>query len=754
MISSRLFSTRPWSVLDIRCIFLLFVCVSHATSAFAATAASSKEKTHDIRVLVDVSGSMKKSDPNNLRIPATELLLNLFPNGSRAGVWVFGQRVDRLVPLATVDDAWKKKALRNAKKINSSSMRTNIGEALLKASVGWEKPDPGTIRSIILLTDGRVDVSPDAVVNQGARERVLNSILPQLRARQISINTIALSADADSQLMEQLALATEGKFNTINSADELLKTFVNTFDKVVPLDQVPIKGNQFAIDKSVNEFTALIFTQEGAAATALQTPSGKKFDKDQHDASVQWFHAPTYDLITVSKPEAGQWHLLGGSDESNRVTVVSDLKLQVDPIPVNILSGERVAITISLLENDKLLDKQAFLDLLSIQVRQQQLGGQQWSAPLGGTSHKGMSEPGRFLARFGKTLVPGEHEFTIQVDGKTFQRQNVQKIRVLDNPLILTWAAAADKHSYMFTVSDEKQILDPEKTSVLLRLTDAEAHGQELKLDVAGKHQWQGQVQGISTQKQYSYVLKIAGFSASNRALDYETLSQPLVLDASVKPAAPVKENGKEPSEKSAENTHAQGMFSQLSTSMLMAWLLGINLLLFLLGFGIYLLVRKLRNKKQTDDDSETENNPSASVAKAATAGVALAASTAAPEKPAEVAATPAEAEIKSNKRPDEIPDEEVESNLHDVDAIESQTDETDLKNIQLDDSILENETENKRNEPAVEPAKENNGQAAAAQAQEKQSAAPLAEAKKPHADDEIDLDEDFDLDIDELLEK
>ncbi|HEX4975913.1 MAG TPA: vWA domain-containing protein, partial [Pseudomonadales bacterium] len=369
---------KPWSAVGIGYIVLGLVGAMFAlpTAVFAAA----QEKIHDIRVVVDISGSMKKSDQNNVRIPATELLVNLFPKGSRAGIWVFGQQVDRLVPLDTVDDQWKQKALRNTKKISSTSLRTNIGEALLKASVGWEKPDKRYKRSIILLTDGKVDVSADAKMNQSARERLLNSILPQLRTKGININTIALSADADSELMEKLAVATDGKFSTINSANDLLKTFVNTFDKVVPLDQVPLKGNRFAIDKSINEFTALIFTHEKAAATVLQTPSGSKYDKDQHDASVQWFHADNYDLITVSKPEAGQWLLLGESDESNRVTVVSDLKLQVAAIPVNILAGERVAIDISLLEHDKLLDKKAFLDVLSIQVSQQHVGGQQWSA--------------------------------------------------------------------------------------------------------------------------------------------------------------------------------------------------------------------------------------------------------------------------------------------------------------------------------------------------------------------------------------
>ncbi|KKN16602.1 hypothetical protein LCGC14_0974140, partial [marine sediment metagenome] len=45
----------------------------------------------DIRIIVDISGSMKETDPNNLRQPAVRLLARVLPEGSTAGVWTFGQ---------------------------------------------------------------------------------------------------------------------------------------------------------------------------------------------------------------------------------------------------------------------------------------------------------------------------------------------------------------------------------------------------------------------------------------------------------------------------------------------------------------------------------------------------------------------------------------------------------------------------------------------------------------------------------------
>ena len=148
------------------------------------------EKTSDVRVIIDISGSMKKSDPDNLRIPAAELLVNLFPEGSKAGVWTFGKYVNMLVRHGVVNAQWKEHAANQVQKINSVALHTNIGKALEVASAGWEKPDSKVQRSIILLTDGVVDIARNSDVNEIERKRIINTILPVLRAQQFGIKTV------------------------------------------------------------------------------------------------------------------------------------------------------------------------------------------------------------------------------------------------------------------------------------------------------------------------------------------------------------------------------------------------------------------------------------------------------------------------------------------------------------------------------------------------------------------------------------
>ena len=55
---------------------------------------------YDFRIVIDVSGSMKQTDPKNLRVPALKLLNGLIPSGSRAGAKSirFSPQGSRLIP--------------------------------------------------------------------------------------------------------------------------------------------------------------------------------------------------------------------------------------------------------------------------------------------------------------------------------------------------------------------------------------------------------------------------------------------------------------------------------------------------------------------------------------------------------------------------------------------------------------------------------------------------------------------------------
>ena len=134
----------------------------------------------DVRLIIDISGSMKQNDPENLRIPAVNLLVKLAPPGSDVGVWTFGQSVNMLVPHAEVTKQWKQTAISKTAQINSSGLLTNIGAALEDVLLDLPSGD-----AAIILTDGVVDISKDPQVNLQERNGILKEVLPRLIAKGI-----------------------------------------------------------------------------------------------------------------------------------------------------------------------------------------------------------------------------------------------------------------------------------------------------------------------------------------------------------------------------------------------------------------------------------------------------------------------------------------------------------------------------------------------------------------------------------------
>ncbi|MCU7924718.1 MAG: VWA domain-containing protein, partial [Candidatus Thiodiazotropha sp. (ex Dulcina madagascariensis)] len=226
----------------------------------------------DARILIDVSGSMKKNDPKNLRRPALRLLVGLLSSQTRAGVWTFGQYVNMQIPLGQVDNAWKARARKRSKSIGSPGQFTNIEDALRRSTEDWSGPPGPYRRSVILLTDGMVDISKDRAKNTASKQRILKKILPRLKRQDVTVYTIALSKNADHELMRELAVSTDGWYEQVENADQLQKVFLRIFEKVGKPDALPLKDNKFSIDKSITEATLLVFRKPGAQPTEIVPP--------------------------------------------------------------------------------------------------------------------------------------------------------------------------------------------------------------------------------------------------------------------------------------------------------------------------------------------------------------------------------------------------------------------------------------------------------------------------------------------------
>lgn len=478
----------------------------------------------DVRVIIDISGSMKKTDPENLRKPAVDLIARLLPDQSKAGIWTFGQSVNMLVPHKVVDQAWRDEGAKKAMTINSVAMFTNIGSALEKATEDYAAPATDYRRNIILLTDGVVDISKEAVVNLNERKRILTELLPRLKDSNYRIHTIALSADADSELMKKMSIATDGVYEVADTADELMSTFLRIFDQAVPAERVPLDENGFLVDASIKEFTALIFRNAEVPATIITAPDGREYSGTDPQHNVNWYRTDKYDLITVQQPLAGQWKIKTEMAPGSRVTVVSNLQLVVAPLKNNVTPGQPLALAYSFQENGQTITNQDFLTLLSGKALISTPDSPEvTSVDLSSATFA----DGMFHYEFKGFEKTGEYNINIVIDGKTFKREFVHHLNVTDSffKLEKRQEEAAGGKTYAYTLTANTEMVDMDHTSVTAVIQNSKDNNLERQLNIIGKSHWEFSFSPVQAAR-YDIALKVEG-----KQLDGSPLSETIKAD-------------------------------------------------------------------------------------------------------------------------------------------------------------------------------------------------------------------------------
>jgi len=246
--------------------------------------------------------------------------------------------------------------------------------------------------------------------------------VPQLVARGAKFHPIALSAQADAEFLKQLADASGGHFQVADSARALNLAFLEALNAAAPQEQIPIEGNSFVVDSGVSEFTALIFRDLDAEPQPLElvTPEGNRVTASALPANTRWASEPGYDLVTVTDPVAGRWELRGQLGEGSRVTVVSDLRMVVSPVPSSFDEASPVDIRVAFFENDEKIINPDFLGVIGVEVTITSEDGRS------GTKTLSADQPpadGVYSDMITQLPAAGSYRIDVLADGKTFARK-------------------------------------------------------------------------------------------------------------------------------------------------------------------------------------------------------------------------------------------------------------------------------------------------------------------------------------------
>ncbi len=401
-------------------------------AAVSGRAAPIDTSPPDVRLLLDVSGSMRSYDPRNLRSDAVSLLVRALPDEGRGGIWVFANATVPVVEHGQTDLFWKRLASIHTRDLDSRGSRSNLPAAIEAAT--WDIAEPSDFtRHIVLLSDGRIDISANEAENTEARRHFLDSTLPKLAASDIRVHSIVLSDNADSSLLRQLSEATGGHFLHASSGKALAGHVQKVLNRTAKPAYLPVDGQSFVVDAGLGELT--IYRRGDERGLVLIDPNGKRHTRASPGVQVRWHDAKGFDVLTLDRPMPGRWHFEGELDGG--VMAFTDVAIKATDVPATLFPGDLNHVDFMLFSGGAAIVEDTFLSALEPRAV---LQGERSDEPLFIDYMGG----GVFRAHMLDVVRAGPYVLRLSLSGRTLSRETVVPFD-LANPVRIRVAPDGDK---------------------------------------------------------------------------------------------------------------------------------------------------------------------------------------------------------------------------------------------------------------------------------------------------------------------
>ena len=574
------------------CIVFIHILIPDVVAKSTTTPTNVPAPIKDIRILIDISGSMKKTDPHNLRRPAVKLFANLLPENVFSGVWTFGKWVNMLVPHGTANSKWKAIVHTQASNINSTGLFTNIEAALRRATWDWGKYDPEYERTMIILSDGVVDISKNPEENNQSRSRILKDILTTLSDNKITIHTIALSSLSDKELLQQLSSATGGIYETIETTEDLDKAFMRILNVASPRDELPLIDNKVKVDESIKEITFLIFRKNKSSNTVIISPSGNQYDNKKDSDDVIWHSENRYDLVTINTPEKGIWNIDANIDPDNRVIVVTDLRLITNDIPDTILSGDIIPFYVHLESEQEIIKRQDFLHFVHMRVKYyDEEENKQYSTKLkdNGKNIDEHKKDGIYSAEIKNTSTLGKHTFELFVNGTTFKRKSTQQINIVKYPAIIDISKTLN-NNISISIFPYQTLVDTETLKITIMHSLPGEDSEQHSVKKHSPSEWKAIIPTNDITGNHTIIIKLSGNNQKGEEINIKTEPENIFIGDKE------QKNMDHPPEKMPINITGETNKNETTSwfSIILS-VLSFNIILILLIFSLYKLWLKYR---------------------------------------------------------------------------------------------------------------------------------------------------------------
>ncbi|WP_411679519.1 vWA domain-containing protein [Clostridium thailandense] len=175
------------------------------------------KKISDVVFVMDTSGSMSKTDPNNERFSAALDLLDSMNEDNRVSFYRFDDTAEQIFPMTKVTDKTKKDIEEKLKQHENAKGNTNMREALLKAYDEIKSSEnSGRNAMVILLSDGgdTYDLA-----------QKFDETMKPFKSNGIPIYTIGMLSENNFYILKKISRESNGNYYSVKEVKDLKGVF-------------------------------------------------------------------------------------------------------------------------------------------------------------------------------------------------------------------------------------------------------------------------------------------------------------------------------------------------------------------------------------------------------------------------------------------------------------------------------------------------------------------------------------------------
>jgi hypothetical protein len=376
-----------------------------------------------IILILDNSGSMKTSDPGDLRFTAARLFISLLDQGDAVGLIRFSTESQALTNgLVVIKSLTEKSTLSNLLYPIPADGYTDVKAAFEDAQIILSDPDRTGRRTVVIfLTDGKPEIAQ-------IYPEYEDQALALARKFGVPVLSIALTSEAHTSFLTRLTVETQGSMIPANSAADLLDAYLEVFGQVKDRTVIgegasPSPGQAtLELDPALApyiETVSFIVVKPEEVTVSLLDPNGQEISPDDPSIDYAMTEDQRFSVLTIALPAGGIWHfrLQGIGTAQARAILRSRLRTEIIQPRGVYEAGQPLTIVANLIEEQadgqtiKIIGEASFSALIT------RPDGTQESLDLlydDGTHGDTLADDGNYSRQYVNTDLPGTYTVTIR----------------------------------------------------------------------------------------------------------------------------------------------------------------------------------------------------------------------------------------------------------------------------------------------------------------------------------------------------